>query len=144
MTANIDPIFPVANHNGFATLAAQVGTPAGTGTLVDLILAADNTEGMQIHTIEAVPLGTNVASSLLIYVLRSGDATPRLRFELSLPATTATSGSVVPSRAIGSLPPLNQPVGGNGILLAAGEGLKCALSTAVAAGYNVWAMAGKY
>lgn len=142
MAANTSPIFLAEPIMWVQTLSSQTSTAAGVGSL--LTLGTAGAEGALIESLRAVPLGTNVASSLLIFIQKAGTGTNYLIQEVALASTTATSGATVPTTVSVTLPDVIQPVGENALRLGATDVLKVALSTAVAAGYNIVAIGGQY
>lgn len=138
MAANTSPIYSRTADIQWSAAAITAANTAkdGTGTVVT-VFTADATEGGFVQKIRACPLGTNVVSVLRLFINNgSTNATPAnnsLFAEISLPAITL-------SEVAGQLPleiPLNIP-------LPAGYKLNCTIGTAVAAGWQVTAVGGKY
>jgi hypothetical protein len=137
MTANINPIYAKEPHVEWsgALTAANTSKDLSSGT-VNLLFTA-GADGDFIESITAKALGTNVASVARIF-LNNGSATTTaannvLISEISLPATTLTEVAGLQDVAIA----LNRRI-------PAGYKLYVLLGTAVAAGWNFTAWAGKY
>lgn len=136
MAANQKPIFPSAPKAQITTKLTTANTAKdGTGTVVTLGTAGAN--GAFVGTIEALPLGTNVASVLRVFLNNgSTNATATnnsLKEEISLPATT-----------------INEAAGQTKIVITcnyaipAGYVLNATIGTTVAAGWQVTALMGDY
>jgi hypothetical protein len=111
------------------------GAMAGTGYVTPVFTAAAN--GSYINQIVAMPLGTNVATVLYVFINNGQTNTLAannvLYSQITLPASTASSSTAVPA-VVTTL----------GFALPAGYRLLCTLGTAVAAGYKVMVQGGDY
>lgn len=144
MPANLDPIYSKAGvlSSDAATAMGAVLTAAAadyTGIGANNILAftADATNGGFIQRLRVKPLGTNVASVLRIFINNGAVNTTATNNsfygELSLPATTANAAAA----NIDLDYPLN-------FALQPGYRIYVGLGTAVAAGWKITPIAGKY
>lgn len=109
----------------------------GTGT-VATVFTADATNGGRIERVSIINLGTNVTSLLRFYVNNgSATSTPAnntLIEEVALAANTVSQVNISIPQYLLRVP----------IVLPPGYRLTCSLATAVAAGYQITAFAGKY
>lgn len=141
MSANVQPIFPIAPAASWGTVAAANTAKDGTGTVVTIFTAGVN--GSRVDSVKIRALGTNVATVMRFFINNgSPNSTPTnnsLFYEVTCPATTL---SEVASLADISLifDGVNLPQ----IVLPAGYKINVALGTAVAAGLNVTAIGGAY
>ncbi len=142
MPANNNPIFTTAPDIQWAPVAVAAANTAkdGTGTVATVYTATpsgSSGNGSFVTKLTARPAGTNVATVLRVFVNNGGaNATAANNImiaEMTLPATTL---SEVAAQAEFSLP-LN-------LALPAGYTIFCTLGTAVAAGYYLSVMGGKY
>jgi len=135
MAANVTPIFPKVGQVGWATLAAANTAADGTGATSAIFTAG--VDGARVDFVRLLPLGTNVASVLRVYVnngaASSTAANNTLLAEVALPATTLSQLSGQPAVVV--------PVE---LALPAGYTVRVALATAVAAGWQVTAVGGNY
>lgn len=144
MPGNIDPIFTksgdVSNNattgmNALITAAANDYTGAGANN--SLVFTADSTNGSYVQRLRLKAGGTNVASVMRIFLNNgstNGTASNNVFYgEVSLPATTA----IATSATIEIDYPMN-------FALPAGFRIYVGLGTAVAAGWVVTPIAGKY
>lgn len=137
MPANQKPIFPLSPKVLIAPLMTAANTARdGTGTVVQ-ISAPAGANGSFVESVEAMPVGTNTASVLRVF-LNNGSATTTaannlLWEEVSLPATTATEIAAQTKVVI----PLSRAI-------PAGYALYATLGTAVAAGWRVRVHVGDY
>lgn len=144
--ANTSQIFSSKGVIGWQTLTTANTAKDGTGT-VALIFTADASNGGRVERIRAVPLGTNVASVLRIFINNGSDPTTAanntLYAQVSLAATTNTE---VAALAPVELPnALGVPDGtAFPIVLPPGYRLYATLGTSVSAGYAVSAHGGSY
>ena len=138
MPANTSPIFSrlgdIQWNPAFITVANTAKD--GTGT-VATIFTADTTNGGFVQKIIARPVGTNVATVLRIF-MNNGSANTTaannsLIAEMTLPATTLSEVAAQPDYVL----PINQA-------LPVGYRLIATIGTAVAAGYQVSAIGGKF
>jgi len=137
MVQNTTPIFAQIPQNEWAAGITAANTAKdGTGT-VNLVFTADATDGSYLQKLIVRPLGTNVASVLRVFLNNGATNTTAsnnaLIAELSLPATTNTEVAAIAGFEI----PMN-------IALAAGYRIYVVLGTAVAGGYTVAGIGGKY
>lgn len=128
MTANVDPIFPLAPKAKWATLTTGNAAKDGTGTVAGVCTAGAN--GEFVESISAIPVGTNVASVLRVF-LNNGStnttaANNTLWYEASLPATTLTDVAAQVPVTI----PINRAI-------PSGYVLNVVIGTTVAAGWQV-------
>ena len=137
MPANISPIFPLTPKIQISTLLTTANTAKdGTGTVVQ-ISAVAGANGSFVESVEALPIGTNTASVLRVF-LNNGSTTSTaanniLWEEVSLPATTLTEIAGQTKIII----PLNRAIPAGYILYAA-------IGTTVAAGWRVRVHTGDY
>ena len=119
-----------------AALSAANAAKDGTGT-VATVFAADAINGGFITKLNARPSGTAVATVLRVFINNgASSATPAnniLFAEMSLPAVTLSEIAAQPDFVL----PLN-------IALPANYKILCSLGTAVAAGYYLSVIGGKY
>ena len=138
MAANTSPIFTATPDVQWApsVLTAANTAKDGTGT-VATVFAADATNGGYVHKLVARANGTNVATVLRVFVNNGAtNATAGnngLFTELTLPATTLSEVAAQPAYEA----PLN-------VALPAGYKINCTIGTAVAAGYMLSVVGGKY
>lgn len=139
MAANTIPIFSRLGDiqwGGAAVLAANTTVDLTSGTIY-LIFTADATNGGKLEKIKASPLGTNVATVLRIWI-NNGSTTATaanntLYKEFTMTATTVSQvGAQYDNEFILNLP------------LPAGYRIYATLGTAVAAGFNLTGIGGKY
>jgi hypothetical protein len=137
MPANIDPIYSkIADIQWITALTAANTAMDGTGT-VSTAFTADATNGGYVSKLRIKPLGTNVATVMRIFINNgSTNATAAnnvLYGEVTLIATTA-----IATQALNEYDyPMN-------LALPAGYKINVVLGTAVAAGYVVAGIGGKY
>jgi len=138
MAANNNPIFTrLADIQWSATALSAANTAKdGTGT-VATVFTADATEGGYVSKLTARPSGTAVATVLRVFINNgSTNATPGnniLFAEMTLPAITLSEVAAQPAYEM----ELN-------LALPAGYKINCTLGTAVAAGYYLSVVGGKY
>ena len=138
MAANTAPIFPRTPQVEWsnAVLAANTTTDLTSGTIYQ-VFSADATEGSRVDYLQIMALGTNVATVLRIWI-NNGSTTATaannvMYKNITLPATTVSQTAQLTEQQVGldlSLPP--------------GYKLSVTLGTAVAAGYGITAVGGKY
>jgi hypothetical protein len=138
MAANTAPIFPRTPQVEWsnAVLAANTTTDLTSGTIYQ-VFAADATEGSRVDYLQIMALGTNVATVLRVWI-NNGSTTATaannvMHKNIALPATTLSQTAQLTEQQVNldlSLPP--------------GYKLYVTLGTAVAAGYCVTAVGGKY
>ena len=138
MAANTAPIFPRTPQVEWsnAVLAANTTTDLTSGTIYQ-VFAADATEGSRVDYLQIMALGTNVATVLRVWI-NNGSTTATaannvMHKNIALPATTLSQTAQLTEQQVNldlSLPP--------------GYKLYVTLGTAVAAGYGITAVGGKY
>lgn len=138
MAANTAPIFPRTPQVEWAqpVLAANTTTDLTSGTIYQ-VFAADATEGSRVDYLQIMALGTNVATVLRVWI-NNGATTATaannvMHKNITLPATTVSQTAQLTEQQVNldlSLPP--------------GYKLYVTLGTAVAAGYGITAVGGKY
>ncbi|BBB61927.1 hypothetical protein UNDKW_3654 [Undibacterium sp. KW1] len=137
MAANISPIFPLTPKVWISALITAANTNKdGTGTVVQISSPA-GPNGAFVESVEAIPIGTNNASVLRVF-LNNGSSTSSaanniLWEEVSLPATVLTEVAAQAKVVI----PLNRAI-------PAGYTLYATMGTAVAAGWRARAHSGDY
>lgn len=137
MAANVQPIYTKVGDLQWAVAITAANTAKdGTGT-VTTVFSADGTNGGYVRAVRAKPIGTNVASVLRIFVNNGQTNTVAANNwyleDISLPATTLTEAAGQPTIEV----PL-------GLALPPGYKLNVVLGTAVAAGWVVGTVGGKY
>jgi len=144
MPGNIDPIFSkvgdVSRDSGTTmpvSMTAAANDYTGISANYQLVFTADATNGGFIQRLRMKALGTNVASVMRIFINNGstpGTATNNIFYgEVSLPATTA----IATAATVEIDYPMNMP-------LNPGFRVYAGLGTAVAAGWHVCAVGGKY
>lgn len=137
MPGNVDPIFSRVGDIQWSTAITAANTAKdGTGT-VTTIFTADATNGGFVQRIRFRATGTNVATVARVFINNgSSNATAAnnaLYEEITLPATTLSEvGALANAEILLNLP------------LPPGYRINVTLGTAVAAGYVVTAVGGKY
>ena len=138
MPANTNPIYTLAPDIewGAYALSAANTTKSGTGTVLT-VFTADATNGGYVNKIRFRAAGTNVATVARVFINNGADnsvsANNVLYDELTLPATTLSETAQL----------TNQEIVWN-LALPAGYKINTTLGTAVAAGYYVSVVGGKY
>lgn len=138
MPANNNPIFTAIADIQWVPnpLLAANTAKDGTGTVGTAFLA-DASNGGYVTKLVARPLGTNVATVLRLFTNNGSDnavaANNSLLAEMTLPATTITETASQPAYEL----PLN-------FALPPGYRLLVTLGTAVAAGFDITIIGGKY
>lgn len=138
MAANKEPIYTRTPQIewGAAAITAANTAKDGTGT-VTTVFTADATEGSFVERVRFRAAGSNVATVGRIFINNgASNATPAnniLFAEITLPITTLSEVSALPEFEV----PLN-------LGLPPGYKVNVVLGTAVAAGYYVSAVGGKY
>ena len=138
MPANTNPIYTLAPDIewGAYALSAANTTKSGTGTVLT-VFTADATNGGYVNKIRFRAAGTNVATVARVFINNGADnsvsANNVLYDELTLPATTLSETAQL----------TNQEIVWN-LALPAGYKINTTLGTAVAAGYYVSVIGGKY
>lgn len=145
MPSNTDPIFSKQgdlSNNGSTGMNQAITAAAndftGASASNSLVFTADATNGGFVQRLRLKAAGTNIASVLRIFVnngsVNTTAANNSFYGEIALPATTASATS-----ATG--PDMDYPMN---IALPAGFRIFVGLATAVAAGWVVTPVAGKY
>jgi hypothetical protein len=138
MAANTSPIFTGTPDIQWASPALTAANTAkdGTGTVFTVFIA-DATNGGYVHKLVARAAGTNVATVLRVFINNGAANTTAannvLFTEMTLPATTLIETAAQPAYEL----PLN-------VALPAGYKINCTIGTAVAAGYLLSVVGGKY
>jgi hypothetical protein len=139
MAANTAPVFPRTAQDewaGVAVTAANTTVDLTSGTSY-LVATADATEGSRIDFLRIMPLGTNVATVLRVWVnnglTTATAANNSLIDNITLPATTVSQTAALTRQQVDL-----------DISLQAGHRLYVTLGTAIAAGVHVTAFGGKY
>lgn len=144
MPGNNDPIFSRVGDvsadgtSGMgAALTAAAADYTGAGANNAVVFTADSANGGFIQRLRFKALGTNVATVMRIYLNNGGAATTATNNsfygEISLPATTASATAATPD--------IDYPMN---FALPPGFRIVVGLGTAVAAGWKVTPVAGKY
>lgn len=135
---NFAPIFTRVPRSAWAALTAANTAKDGTGT-VATILTADAVEGGFLHKIVLEPSGTNVATIARVFLNNGASnavaANNSLIAQIGLPATTLSE------TAVAGMTPVERVFN---IPIPPGFRVNVVLSTAVAAGWHVTAIAGDY
>lgn len=128
MAANINPVFGLTPKEAFSRLTTANTAKDGTGTVVTVVTSGAN--GCMVQDIRAMPLGTNTASVLRVFVNNGSTnntaSNNSLWYETSLPATTLTEVAAQTPVII----PINRT-------LQTGYKLNVVIGTTVAAGWSV-------
>lgn len=137
MAANNNPIYILLPHNEWPAIITTANTAKdGTGT-APTIFTSDATNGGFVNKIIVMPLGTNVASVIRIFMNNgSSPATPANNAMIAQATLPATTNSEVATLAWVEIP-IN-------LALKPGHILMCTLGTTVAAGFAVSAHGGVY
>lgn len=127
MAGNIDPIYGRVYRN--PRVALTTGNNTTTGADATLLFTADATNGSRLQRLLVMPVGSNVATLLRIFIATAG-ANFRLLRDFPMPAYTlsATNGAF----------PVDIPLP---LGLAPGEQIYVQLATAVAGGIHITAEA---
>jgi hypothetical protein len=138
MPANTNPIFTLAPDIQWTPAALTAANTAKDGTgVVASAFAADATNGGFVTKLVARPLGSNVATVLRVFLNNGASntvpANNALLAEMTLSATALSEVAALPNYEL----PLS-------IALPAGYKLLCTIGTAVAAGYMLSVIGGKY
>lgn len=137
MAANTTPIFTKSPRISWgANITAANTAMDGTGT-VTTVFTADATNGSFVDSLSVRALGTNVQTTIRVFVNNGSTNTTALnnvlREDRTLPASTASNNS--------SLAPMDIPLR---LYLPAGYKINITIGTAVAAGYAVSAQGGDF
>jgi len=145
MAANIAPIYPNVPKINWGTVLTADATASknhdGTTTNAVLIYTA-GPNGSRIDEIKALPLGTNVASALRIFINNGSVSTTAvnntLYADVALPSTTISEVNGQ-SEVI-----VRQPNDNRSLVLPPGYKLYATIGTTVAAGWEVTAQGGDF
>ncbi len=138
MAASTTPIYSrVGDIGGFITaLTANTTTDLTAGTIY-LAYTADITNGSRVEKMIFMPLGTNVATAVRIWV-NNGGATTTAANNTQIKDFTAPATAVSQVAGIGALEvPLN-------LVLPPAYTLYVTIGTTIAAGLRITTIAGKY
>jgi hypothetical protein len=138
MPANTSPIFSKAPDVQWVVgvTAANTTKDLTSGTIY-LVFTADATNGGRVEYLIIQPLGTNVQTVMRVWI-NNGGVTTTAANNTHIRDITLLATSVSESAQIGSTEvPLSLP-------LPAGYKIYVTIGTAVAAGFNVTAVGGKY
>jgi len=137
MPGNTSPLFSRIANMGITTLTTGNSDHTGSGANTVILWTADPTNGGRADSAIAVPLGTNVATVLRIWV-NNGGAPSTIANNALVSETTmaATTISEVIAQSV-TLVPL-------ALALPAGWRLLAAVSTTIAAGIAVTVAGGSY
>jgi hypothetical protein len=138
MSANLDPIYPVAPKIQWGTVTASNTAKDGSGTVVTVFTAGAN--GSKIDQIKVRALGTNVATVLRFFINNGSDntvaANNTLIHEITIAATTlsevaalADNDITILKNTVETIPPIPY--------LPAGYKINCTIGTTVAAGLQI-------
>lgn len=144
--ANTSQIFSSKGVISWQTLTTANTAKDGTGT-VALIFTADASNGGRVERIRAVPLGTNTASVLRIFINNGSDPTTAANNTMYAQATlAATTNSEVAALTMVEFPNALTIADGTAfpLVLPPGYRLYATIGTTVAAGYAVCAVGGSY
>ncbi len=138
MPANTNPIFTLSPDIQWAPGALTAANTAKDGTgAVATVFTADASNGGFVAKLTARAAGTNVGTVLRVFInngaATASPATNVLIAEMTLPATTLSEVAGQPDYCL----PLN-------FALPAGYRITCTLGTAVAGGYFLSVLGGKY
>lgn len=147
MAANLDPIYPITQNIGKATLLTA-DTSFTAPTTAGAILITGGTNGTRIDGIKVRALGTNVATVLRIFFC-DGLGTAATNFalvhEIALAATTSATSAITGVDTL--LLPINYDNAGNGAIppyLKSGQKIYVSLGTTVASGFAISCYGGDY
>lgn len=144
--ANTSQLFSSKGVIAWQTLTTANTAKDGTGT-VALIFTADASNGGRVERVRAVPLGTNTASVLRIFINNGSDPTTAANNTMYCQATlAATTNSEVAALTMVEFPNALTIADGTAfpLVLPPGYRLYATLGTTVAAGYAVCAIGGSY
>lgn len=135
MTANTSPIFTLTPRVEWSTISTANTAYDGTGTVASNTIGA--TFGTYVKKLILKPLGTNVTTKLMIFInngsANSTAANNTMVYDITLPASTASNSSMLPTMEI----PLD-------LILPSGYKLLFTLGTAVSAGWQITTFSGDY
>ena len=135
MSANTQPIFPVAPVVGFGKITTANIAKDGTGAQVNVLVAGVN--GTRVDSLKVRSLGTNVATVVRVFINNGGDSTiatnNTLYKECTIAATTVSEISELIDNVIDM-----------SISIPAGYKINCTIGTSVAAGVQVTCVGGNY
>ena len=134
---NTQPIYTASGDTQWTVSATTANTTKdlSSGTVFTAFTASNN--GGYVQRIRFKPLGTNIATVARVWINNGGSNTVAANNtfwdDISLPSTTTSETSAQPTFEL----PLN-------IALPAGYRILVTLGTAVAAGYTITVIGGKY
>ena len=134
MAANTSPIFALVPETKIVTVTAATTdrTGATTTNLAELLTAA--TDGTKITQIGAKVAGTNVATSVLIFITNTSGTNPKLFDEFLLAATTPST-TTASTRLI---------IPYSDLQLKSGQKVLVGTTVAITDGVNIFAIKGDY
>jgi hypothetical protein len=134
MAANTSPIFALVPETKIVTVttATTDRTGATTTNLVELLTAT--TDGTKITQIGAKAAGSNVATSVLIFITNTSGTSPKLYDEIAMAAITAGT-TTTSQRAVTAYSDLQ---------LKSGQKVLVGITVAVTDGINIFAIKGDY
>ena len=137
MAANTQPIFTASADTQWSVSATTANTTKDLSSGTSYLIFTAGPDGGYVQRMRFRPLGTNVATVARIFINNGSSTTVAtnnaLWDEISLAATTLSETSALSTYEI----PLN-------FALPAGYKLYATLGTAVAAGYTMTCIGGKY
>ena len=137
MAANTQPIFTASADTQWSVSATTANTTKDLSSGTSYLIFTAGPDGGYVQRMRFRPLGTNVATVARIFINNGSSTTVAtnnaLWDEISLAATTLSETSALSTYEI----PLN-------FALPAGYKLYATLGTAVAAGYTITCIGGKY
>jgi hypothetical protein len=137
MAANNNPIFILLASNQWPAVITAANTAKdGTGTVATLF-TADTTNGGYVNKVIAMPLGTNVATVLRIF-LNNGSSTSTALNNIMIAQVTITATT---NTEVAALPAFEIPIN---LALAPGYKLTGTIGTAISAGLAVSTHGGAY
>lgn len=136
MAGNIDPVFPKVNKAGWATLSAANTAKDGTG-VVQTICTGDDTNGSYVEDIRCIPIGTNVATVLRVFLNNGSSSAVAANNTLWYEKTLPLSALSEVAEQVPQIIPLKRAI-------PPGYKLNVCLATAVAAGVQVTCAYGDY
>lgn len=144
MAANTNPIFPLTPNVGFGKVTTADGTALknhdGTSEGAVLIFTAGE-NGARVDEISAVHLGTNVATTLRIFINNGGDQTNAANNSL-YKEVTAAAATISETAALTAISILAATA--SALVLPAGYKLYAVVGTTIAAGLQVNIIGGDY
>lgn len=134
---NTTPIYTASGDTQWAVSATTANTTKDLSSGLNYIVFTASDKGGYVQRIRFKPLGTNVATVARVWLNNGGDTTTAANNafwdDISLPSTTTSEVSAQPTFEL----PLNMALPANYELIVT-------LGTAVAAGYTITVIGGKY